>query len=240
MSNKCNVMTCVAIGASMLAAGAGCAVDGSAPESDPSVAIARVALPSGTTVSFYETAPGALAIDQLMPDSESALEVGGMTAVEFYQKIAPGEAVPAQLVAAQRRADAARTARGRSLAMPGGSAASHPNPQITSVDFENKYCFNNQSQWQFINCHADPFLTAGISGLHNDIDAFQTDICVNSGKVRWSATADGDPVFGLDVPEHFCLIRNYDSGSSNADFMTVTVSLESATANYGLAVKWNH
>jgi hypothetical protein len=148
--------------------------------------------------------------------------------------------VPAQLVAAQRRADAARSARGLSLVMPGGPAASHPNPQITSLDFESKYCFANQQDWQFINCHAAPFLTDDISGRHSDIDAFQSDICVNSGKVRWSATADGDPVFSLDVPEHFCLIRNYDSGWSNADDMTVTVSLETATANYGLAVKWNH
>lgn len=239
MLNKCNVMTCVAMGASMLVAGAGCATDGSAPELDRSVAIARVALASGTTVAFYETSPGAIAVDQLMPDSVSALEVGGLTAVEFYQKIAPGQTVPAQLVAAQQRADAARSARGRSLAMPGGPAA-HPNPQITSVDFESKYCFNNQSQWQFINCHADPFVTTGLFGVHSDIDAFQSAICVNSGKVRWTATADGDPVFGLDVPEHFCLVRNYDSGSSNADQIIVTTSLESATANYGLAVKWNH
>jgi hypothetical protein len=239
MSNKRNVMTCMVMGAGMLAAGAGCVGDGAAPASDPSVAIAKVALASGTTVSFYETSPGALTIDQLTPDSVSALDVGGMTAVEFYQKIAPGQTVPAPLVAAQGRANAAHTARGLPLAMHGG-AASHPAPQITSFDFESKYCFNNASQWQFINCHASPFLTGDHQGVHFDIDALQSDICVNSGKVRWSATADDETVFSLDVPEHFCLIRNYDSGWSNADTMTVTVSLETATANYGLAVKWNH
>jgi hypothetical protein len=236
MSNKCNVMTCVALGASFLAA-AGCATDGSQPSSDPTVAIARIALSSGNTVSFYEAAPGAIAVDQLVPDNVSSLEVGGMTAVEFYRSIAPGQPVPAALLAAQQRANAGRSARGRSLGMAGQAPGSHPNPQITSVDFANKYCNNDASSWQVINCHADPFPTIGLHGVHDNIDALQTAICVNSGKVRWSMSADGVNQFALDVTEHFCFRRNLDG---SADTVTVDTSLESSTANYGLAVKFNH
>lgn len=236
MSNKCNVMTWVAMSASFVAA-AGCATDGGEPAADPSVAIATVALSSGNTVSFHEAASGAIAVDQFMPDNVSSLEVGGMTAVEFYQSIAPGQPVPAALLAAQRRADAGRIARGRSLAMAGQAPGSHPNPQITSVDFESKYCFNDASSWQNINCHADPFPTTGLHGVHNDIDALQTAICVNAGKVRWSMSADGESQLNMDVPEHFCFRRNLDG---SADSVTVDTTLETSPSTYGLAVKWNH
>jgi len=236
MSNKCNVMTCVALGASFLAA-AGCATDGGESPSDPSVAIATVALPSGDTVSFSEAAPGAIAVDQLVPDNVSSLEVGGMTAVEFYQSIAPGRPVPAALLAAQRRVDAGRSARGLSRGMAGPAPGAHPNPQITSVDFAAKYCDNDASSWQIINCHNDPFLTGNAHGVHNNIDALQTAICVNAGKVRWSMFADGSNQFSMDVSEHFCFRRNLDG---SADSVTVDTSVESTAANYGLAVKFNH
>jgi hypothetical protein len=74
------------------------------------VAVAEIELTNGSTLGFYEIAPGVLLVGQSedyangpQTDYDPA-DLENLTPTEFYQKLLPGEALPQTLIDAQARA----------------------------------------------------------------------------------------------------------------------------------------
>jgi hypothetical protein len=86
----------------------------------------------------------------------------------------------------------------------------------------------------------DGGVTDNLDGTHDDIDEFKTSLCVNSGKVTLRAWVEDDQTLGVQVTDGNCWTYHWWSGLSNADSIRVTSTIDSASANYFLTVKWNH
>ena len=236
-----NVMMRGGVGGSLLVAGlamSACATDGaptSAASNDP---ITEVSLDNGTKVSFFEAGQGAIAIGQDTAFGVAPVATEGMSAVQVYQSIAPGKPVPSQLADAQARSDQSRA--GRPLLSAGAKAATNGGTaSFTSSWFETNYCYNGGG-FTFINCHADPLPTGNLFGTHDDVDEFVLSECTNVGKVTLSASIEGDPHLAVQIAAGHCYTYHWTSGLSNADYIQDSAVIDSATGQYGLAVKWNH
>lgn len=211
---------------------AACAAD--AKPSDASDTLAEVTLANGTVVSFYEPQPGAIAIAQDAPIGVAPVVVNHMSAVQLFQSIAPGQAVPAALVAAQARVDQdlAANANHQATATP---RLTDIHSDITDSDFESKYCYNES--WSIIHC--DPGMTTGHSGSASDVDAFKIATCVNTGKVTMKASVDGELKISKDVLPGFCLWYEWDSGLSNED-VTDQIVVDQTPVDYDFSFRENH
>jgi len=244
MSKLFDAMKCVGLVGGMLAASvamSACATDdapGAATASDP---IAEVSLDNGTKVMFFETGPGSIGIDQEAPLGVAPVSTAGLSAIEVFQTIAPGKPVPARLAEAQARVAAARSARPASKVARAATkqAAGAGTESFTSNWFETNYCYN-QSGWSFINCYAGPLLTTDHSGGANDIDEFFVGVCVNSGKVTMRAYVEGTLMTAVQITDGFCHWYHWTSGLFNADNFQDTTTINSASGQYGLVVKYNH
>jgi hypothetical protein len=235
------VIKCVGGGASLLMAGlavSACATNG-APTDAASDPIAEVDLANGSRVMFFEPAPGALAIGQQAASGVAPVETAGKSPLEIYRSIAPGQPVPSALAEAQVRADQARSAR-PARALPQPAAVAGPE-DFSASWFASTVCSN--TNYSFLNCHTGPNntgVTGDLAGTHDDIDEFQTTLCVNSGKVTLRAWVEGDQTLGVQVLGGNCLTYHWWSGLFNADSIGVSSTIDSASGNYFLAVMWNH
>ena len=79
------------------------------PAESGSNLIATLSLDNGNTLDFYEPSPGAVMISEVgrlpNPPVSTKYSLHSMSAVEIYRALAPGQTVPAALVAAQDRVD---------------------------------------------------------------------------------------------------------------------------------------
>jgi hypothetical protein len=82
--------------------------------------------------------------------------------------------------------------------------------------------------------------TGNLDETHYDIDEFKTSMCVNSGQVTLRAYVDSDQRLGVQLTAGNCWTYHWWSGVWNADSIRVTSMVNSTSANYFLAVKWNH
>jgi hypothetical protein len=229
-------------GASLLMAGlamSACATGGGPTDQAANEPIAEVDLANGSRVMFFEPVPGTLAIGQQTAIGVTQVETAGKSAVEVYQSIAPGRPVPALLAQAQARADAARRDR-PARALPAKPASvTGPGPESFNAGwFADNFCYNEP--YTFINCHLgvnDSGVKGNLAGTHDDVDEFKTSICVNSGKVTLRTWVDGDPHVGVQVTDGNCWGWHLWNGGD--DTIAVTSTIDSASANYFLAVKWN-
>jgi hypothetical protein len=246
MRKMCDVIKHVGGGASLLLAGlamSACATDpgladpaANGAASDP---IAEVDLANGSRVLFFEPVPGTLAIGQQTTVGTSPVETAGRSPVEVYRSIAPGQPVPEPLAAARARADEARRDRpARELPAKPESVAG--TESFGESWFQDNFCYNEP--YHFINCHTgvnDAGVTGNLAGTHLDIDEFKTSICANSGKVTLRAWVEDDQTLGVQVADGNCWTYHWWSGLFNADSIRVTSTIDSASANYFLVVKWN-
>jgi hypothetical protein len=243
MMKVCDLFQRVGCGASLVMAGlamSACATDRASTDDAASQAIAEVDLANGSRVMFFEPAPGALAVGQQTALGVAPVDTAGKSPVELYRSIAPGQPVPAALADAQARADQARSAR-PARELPARPAAVAGTEAFSASWFGNNICSN--SNYSFINCHTGPNdtgVTGNLAGTHDDIDEFQTTLCVNSGKVTLRAWVEGEQTLGVQVIDGNCLTYHWWSGLFNADFIKVSSTIDSASANYFLAVMWNH
>jgi hypothetical protein len=236
-----DVIKCLGGGASLVMAGlavSACATNG-APTDAANDPIAEVDLANGSRVMFFEPVPGTLAIGQQTALGVAQVETAGKSAVEVYRSIAPGQPVPELLAQAQARSDEARRDRpARALPAKPASVAG-PGPESFSADwFADTYCYNEP--YAFINCHLgvnDTGVKVDLAGTHTDVDEFRTTICVNSGKVTLRTWADGDPHLAAQVVSDHCWGWHLWNGGD--DTIRVTSTIDSDSANYFLAVKWN-
>jgi hypothetical protein len=73
---------------------------------DTAAPITTISLENGNQVEFYEPSPGLLLVSELGNAGVSPGASSRSTPVELYRELAPGQPVPAALVAAQARAQA--------------------------------------------------------------------------------------------------------------------------------------
>lgn len=73
---------------------------------DPAAPITTLSLNNGNQVEFYEPSPGMLLVSELGNSGVSPRVSNRRNPVELYRELAPGQRVPAALVAAQARAEA--------------------------------------------------------------------------------------------------------------------------------------
>lgn len=240
MMKVCDVIKRLGGGASVVMAGlamSACATD-RGPTDAADEPIAEVDLANGSRVMFFEPAPGTLAIGQQTALGVAQVETAGKSAVEVYRSIAPGQPVPELLAQAQARADARLDRPARVLPAKPASVAG-PGPASFSADwFADTYCYNEP--YSFINCHLGTNSTGvkvDLAGTHTDVDEFRTTICVNSGKVTLRTWVDGDPHVGVQVIAGNCWGWHLWNGGD--DTIRDTTTIDSDSANYFLAVKWN-
>jgi len=239
MMKVCNLFQRVGGTASLLMAGlamSACATNGG-PTDAANEPIAEVDLANGSRVMFFEPAPGALAVGQQTAFGVAPVETAGKSAVEVYRSIAPGRPVPALLAQAQARVDEARRDR-PARELPAKPASVAGTESFTSGGFADSFCYNES--YAFINCHLgvnDNGVTGNLAGTHTDVDEMKTSICVNSGKVTLRTWVDGDPHLAVQVTNGNCWSWHLWNGGD--DTIRVTSTIDSASANYFLAVKWN-
>jgi hypothetical protein len=73
---------------------------------DPSAPITALSLANGNQLEFYEPSPGMLLVSEVGVAGVAPMAFESKSSVELYQRLRPGQPVPAALVSAQRRADA--------------------------------------------------------------------------------------------------------------------------------------
>jgi hypothetical protein len=240
MMKACDVIKHVRGGASLLMVGlamSACAADRGPTDQAANEPIAEVDLANGSRVMFYEPVPGTLAIGEQTALGVAQIETAGKSAVEVYRSIAPGQPVPEALAQAQARADAAQAAR-PARALPAQPAAVAGTESFSASGFASNFCYNEP--YAFINCHTgtnDGGVTVNLSGTHTDVDEFKASLCVNSGKVTLRTWVDGDPHVAVQVLGGNCWTWHLWNGGD--DTISDSATIDSASANYFLAVKWN-
>jgi hypothetical protein len=209
MSQVCNSVICVGF-----LVASGCAADESAgPEP-----IATVALDNGLRVWFYESVPGSIEVAQLVPFGVPKAHEA-QTAVEMYTSLVPDSPVPAALVAAQSRSDAALAARGHVPERSRNTAVGAPTTQsfIDNKTIDDRWFEANQ-------CGGDPDdgppdaqvcrvnLTAEIASSWSDTDTVRYAVCADVGNVTFRITSEV-PHF-WDVLEGHCLLWTQGPGDN--------------------------
>lgn len=243
MMKVCDLFQRIGCGASLVIAGlamSACAADRGPTDDAASAPIAEVDLANGSRVMFFEPAPGTLAIGQQTAFGVTPVETAGKSPVEVYRSIAPGQPVPSALAEAQARSDEARQGR-PARELPAKPASVAGTESFTSSWFANNFCYNEP--YTFINCHTGPGddgVTGNLDGTHTDVDEFKTTLCVNAGKVTLRTWVEGEQRLGVQVLADNCWTYHWTSGLFNADSFRVSSTIDSASANYFLVVKWNH
>lgn len=229
-------------GASLLLAGlamSACAADRGPTDQAANAPIAEVDLANGSRVMFYEPVPGTLAIGEQSALGVAQVDTAGKSAVEVYRSIAPGQPVPEALAQAQARADAAGAARpARAQPAQPAAVAGTDTESFSASGFANSFCYNES--YAFINCHLgtnDGGVTVNLSGTHTDVDEFKASLCVNTGKVTLRTWVDGDPHVAVQVTDGNCWTWHLWNGGD--DTISDSTTIDSASANYFFAAKWN-
>jgi hypothetical protein len=241
MMKVCDLFQRIGCGASLVIAGlamSACATDRGPTDDAASAPIAEVDLANGSRVMFFEPAPGSLAIGQQTAFGVTPVETAGKSPVEVYRSIAPGQPVPSALAEAQARSDEARQSRpARELPAKPASVAGPDSESFVASSFASNFCYNES--YTFINCHLgtnDGGVTGNLSGTHINVDEFKASICVNSGKVTLRTWVDGDPHLAVQVTDGNCWTWHLWNGGD--DTISDSSTIDSASANYFLAVKW--
>jgi hypothetical protein len=228
------LIACLVVTTSMF----GCALtteSATKPSNDP---IAEVTLETGTKISFFEPSPGAIAIGQDTALGVAPVATAGMSAVELYQSLAPGQPVPQAFVDAQARADQARIVRPSARSTPKASSVAGTS-DFSSGWFADNHCYEDDGvSWHFINCHGTQLPTGSLDGTHGDIDEFRDDACANTATITLRVWVEDDQTIGVQLTPGHCYAYHWSSGVFNADSFRTTTTVNSA-GDYGLAVKWN-
>jgi hypothetical protein len=85
---------------------------GVAGEREPGLnLLTKVTRENGNVVEFYEPSPGFILMSEAgkVPNKPLDIQVRGMTAVDLFRYLAPGQSIPTQLLSAQEREDVAGT-----------------------------------------------------------------------------------------------------------------------------------
>jgi hypothetical protein len=201
--------------------------------------IAQVTLANQSVVSFYEPTPGAITIGQRTKLDVPPLDTEGKAAVEVYRSIAPNQPVPAALVAAQGRSDAAR--RDRPVRAAPAPLANGSIESFSPSWFDATYCMGGGFFNRICLLGIDE---TGVKierdETRYDIDEAYTAVCVNSGKVEMRVWEDGDKALDVQLFGGDCQWLHHTSGLFNDDSFRVRTDILSASANYFLTLKWNH
>ncbi|HEX3478406.1 MAG TPA: hypothetical protein VHT91_25470 [Kofleriaceae bacterium] len=229
-------------GTSLVMAGlamSACATDRGPTDPAADAPIAEVDLANGSRVMFFEPVPGTLAIGEQTAIGVAQVDTTGKSPVEVYRSIAPGQPVPAALAEAQARADAAHADRpARALPAQPAAVAGPQSESFSSSWFADNFCYNES--YAFINCHLgvnDTGVKVDLSGTHTDVDEFKASLCVNSGKVTLRTWVDGDPHVAAQVTDGNCWTWHLWNGGD--DTISDSTTIDSASANYFFAAKWN-
>jgi hypothetical protein len=203
-----------------------CGVDGSADQPAPAP-IAQVALDNGGVVEFYEASPGALVIVQEAPRGAADVTGTAASAVALYEQLAPGEAVPPALVAAQARAVSAHASR--------PARASKPAVQqlANNATFSSTYC---SGSWDVIHCRLDR--NSGFWAQYNSTDAARCTVSSDVGTVTLRMLVDGDLEISRDVLAGHTITASYDSGLFNDQVRCEATNVNS-TDRYDLGFRFN-
>jgi len=230
------------IGSSLLVAGAmssACTTDmASDGDREAPALLASVTMANGDAVSFYEVAPAVIDIAQVAPREVTVLETAHRSAVDVFREAAPGQPVPDALLAAQARVAAAR--QGRPSHVASAANASGPIASITDTDFATRYCTTEGGAWTTVHCYTAPPLTGNHSGSAHDIDTFKVSACVNSGKINIKVWTDSDQVLNVDLLANFCSVHTWDSGFSNFDVVSDTLTVTASNTAYDLSTRWDN
>jgi hypothetical protein len=208
---------------------------------DQGTPLASVSLSNGDMVTFTEIAPAVIDIGQLAPIGVAPVDTKLESAVQVFQSIAPGETVPAALLAAQARVDAARAGRKPVIASTTANAKSGTpvfTPRITDTEFTEDYCANDGGPWENVRCHEDVAITR--SGIAENVDAFRVAVCVNSGQVQVNIRIEGTSHLSQDLESPLCSWHQYNSGLSNFDDFQDEVDVLKTGTDYDEAVLWNN
>jgi hypothetical protein len=169
----------------------GCATD-EAPASDPADPIASVALPNGNTFEFYESSPGFIYMSESGVSGTTPTPRAGRNPVELYRALAPGQPMPAALVAAQARAEvlrpapasvASEAAAGRKANPPQSSVAPHTanfinNEACDDQWFNNNFCVGSPDWSMCLLNH-----TGGAFAQLSSVDFVQHVACADTGPI---------------------------------------------------------
>ena len=206
-----------------------CGVDGQGASEGQTApaAIAQAALANGGVVEFYEPSPGRLMMVQEGPRGAADAVSGARSAVDLFQQLAPGEDVPAALLAAQARSTAARAGR------PAAARKPPVHELANNTTFSNTYCTGS---WDVVHCRLDR--NSGFWAEYSSTDASACTVSSDAGTVTLRLIVEGTLEVSRDVLAGSTITVTYDSGLFNDRVRCETINVGS-TDRYDLGFRFN-